>query len=88
MAAVVLTREAGTTVYVAGSMTEMVVVETDQQRADENRVQRRMIKLRRANDETATASWWLSDQVSEGGLGDYDIGERGEENLARWNANH
>ena len=60
------TREIGTTVYVAGSMTPMLVVETDQMRDDAGRVRRRMIKLRRASDENATASWWLSEQVTGG----------------------
>lgn len=87
---VMLIREVGSTVYVAGSMTAMVVVEPDQMRDAADRTRLRMIKLRRASDETATASWWLSDQVTGGEppLPDYDIDERHEENLQRWNANH
>jgi hypothetical protein len=60
------TREAGATVHVIGSMTPMVVVEPDQSRNDADRARRRMIKLRRANDEDAQASWWLSDQITGG----------------------
>lgn len=61
-----ITRPEGATVHVVGSMTAMVVVEPDQMRDAPDSTRHWMIKLRRASDETAAGSWWLSDQVTGG----------------------
>ncbi len=59
------TRATGTVVYVAGSMTPVVVMERDQWR-DHQSTRKRMVKLRPQSEPDTPGRWYLSNTVTTG----------------------